>query len=179
MLQNLSFFGICNPIRRNEVDDFDNLYTVIMYALDADLDNLRPRQQPPPQPKANSSSPPPSNFVHWLVVNVPVEGLPETTLPHSATTLLTYQPAFSFPYNASDNSIPRSSSAADRYALLAFRQSRRIRRRPRKEVCPPNVDDRIVVSLLAFPESLVALRLHPNEWRLNHNYLFSTLAMFH
>ena len=34
--------------------------------------------------------------------------------------------------------------------LTSFRQSRRIRRRRRREVCPPNVEDRIVVSVLSY-----------------------------
>ena len=69
---------------RDNFNDVDNLYTVIMFDLDADLDNLRVTATDT-DPGATSSWAG-SNFVHWLAVNVPAGGDTE-----SGTTLLSYQ----------------------------------------------------------------------------------------
>ena len=74
---------------RDGFNEADNLYAVIMFDLDADLNNLRVTSTANgigiPSSNAQTSSSE-SNFVHWLAVNVPAGGDTE-----SGTTLLSYQ----------------------------------------------------------------------------------------
>ena len=72
------------PFCRDGFNEADNLYAVIMFDLDADLNNLRVTTTDNGIGATSSSAG--SNFVHWLAVNVPTGGDTE-----SGTTLLSYQ----------------------------------------------------------------------------------------
>ncbi len=85
------------------------------------------------------------NFVHWLVVNVPDGG---GVADPAAVTLLSYEPPFAFPFTQSTASVPFNAASDTAYALLAFRQTRFIRRRPRQQqqgTCGLRITDRIMV----------------------------------
>ena len=51
-------------------------------------------------------------------------------------------------------------------SLTSFRQSRRIRRRRRREVCPPNVEDRTVVSVSKIWSTFLKNLMHDENYSI-------------